>query len=1221
MRRISVGIRSRSRTVLVTTTLSAVLTTSLGVLPTPGSAPQSAAAADQQATASGATEAQFEAVRTGKSVEVLALRDERATTVANPDGTFTHTQYVQPVRVRKDGKWTGIDTDLVRQEDGSWGPKAALTAMSFSDGGTATFARMEKDGRFMSMDWPGKLPKPKIDGPTALYRNVLKDVDLKVTASADGFAHVLVVKNAKAANHPELAQLDLPVRTRGLTLAKTAAGGVEAKDPATGGAVFEAAQPMMWDSSGVTPESGSETAGAETAAPPTVPAEAPTDASAAVMPPDGSRVADVGLGLARGKLTLKTDLSLLRGKDTVYPVYIDPVNKTASRTGWTMVSSHHSSSEFWKFSEDEGVGRCPADVSYLCVSSDDRKRQFFAIPTGTFEGKKIVSAEFAVTMVHTYNTSGRAVELGRVNSSGASAINSGTNWGNQPSLKDNITSKSPTNPAGSCTSTNQNVRFPVTSTVQKAADSGWDTTTFRLKAAEESDYSYWKRFCGNAHLEVTYNRPPLQPAMKDLTMAPGGVCEYGRPEEHYVAAPPKITAVIKDYDHNDVAGKTESLQAEFRVFWVKDGVEYSKTAMTAAVSTRNAKSSSQTGVATFTYTVGDDVTGDGQAGFTVPQNVVIGWEVRGYDGQHSGPWSSAGDVSTRCEFIYDATAPKPPVISSTDYPSDGAWHAGVGDYGSFTFDSSDADVTSYVYRFKGDSDWKQIESVTAGGPATVRWMPPDEGPMYVEAKAVDGAGNARKTVTAYTFLVSDGRAPVAGWTLGDAKGSTSAAGTSGAPAAAAGSGVTFGNAGPTGPADTAASFDGTAGAYLDAGVPVVDTSRTFSVSAWVNIAERPADDITIVSQDGSGQPGFELGYDVDTQSWVFRTPTAELETMGTWKVSGATAIPDSWMHLIGVYDEVTGKLSLSVDGDLLEEDIQARPTPWDATGPLQIGRKIDLDGYTGHFKGSISDVQVHDRVITEAEGETLGGSSAAQLAYWAMDSAASGAVPDETEGGVGLTLGGGASVYLPDDSCDPALDPDCMPVAEPLWGDGHLALDGVDDHATRGAGLLAKEDSFTLTTRARLASSAPGKDLTVLSLAGSAGSALEVRYVVETDRWQLRTTDKDGASAAVSEIVSNISAPSSEGDGDHLAVVYSAVLGDVLLYVNGELAAKTAWDNSWDFTTASVQVGRTVTGSTASGHFSGAVDELRIFRGALDPSMVPLVAGLVSGESIADTVS
>ncbi|MFF7332956.1 LamG-like jellyroll fold domain-containing protein [Streptomyces sp. NPDC008150] len=1176
------------------------------------------AAADETASAApaagsaSADDAQARAEKSGDSVEVLSLRDERSTTVANPDGTFTTTQYVQPVRTKVDGAWKDIDTTLVEGRNGTWAPRAALSTMAFSGGGDRTFATIEKDGRSLGFQWPDALPEPDVDGPTATYPDVLPGVDLQVTAGAEGFSHLLVVKTARAAADPALDALRLAVDSTGVDLEETADGGVSASDSDTGGEIFEAPQPLMWDSS-TTPH---DDAPAEpTVSPsPSAPADGAASDGTDVTPPEGAQVADVSVDLSGNGLTLSPDQALLTGDDTVYPVYIDPVVKTANRTGWTMVSSYWSGTSFWKFGDDEGVGRCPADVSYTCSSTSDVKRQFFAIPTAGFEGKDIVSAEFAVTMVHTYSTSGKEVQLARVNSTGASAISSSTDWNNQPASKETLASQSPTNPAGSCTTTNQNVRFNVKSTVQKAADSGWDTTTFRLKAGSESDYSYWKRFCGNAHLEVTYNRPPLQPAMNDLTMSPGGSCEYGNATGHYVSDVPVLKATVKDYDHNDNPGLSESLKAQFEVFWTKDGTYYEHTATTAAKSTTG---TGQTGSASFKYTVGDDVSGDGEAGFTIPQNVTVGWAVRGSDGTAWGPWSLDGSA-TRCEFIYDSTVPKAPVITSADYPDDDAWHAGVGDYGSFTFDSASADVASYKYRFKGES-WKTVPAQSPGGPATVRWMPPDEGTMTVEATAVDSAGNAQQTANSYVFLVDDGRAPAAGWTLGDARGSAAATGTSGSPAAAAGPGVAFGAAGPLGTTDTAAAFDGTANAYLDAGAPVVDTSHSFSVSAWVDLPQEPTDNVTVVSQDGVAQPGFELGYDRDTRSWTFRTPMSDIESLGSWKVSGASLVPDSWIHLIGVYDEVAATLSLYVNGDLIEDDVQAKHTAWDATGPLQIGRKIQPDGYTNFLKGSVADVKVYDRVVTEAEGQDVAGIQADQLAYWALNGATTGVSPDE-QNGTGLTLGGSAAIYTPDESCDAELDPDCTPPAEPLWGDGHLALDGTGGYASRASGLLSKEDSFTLTARARL-TAAGGADQTLLSLAGAKGTAVQVRYSGSADRWQLVATDQDSATATSTTLTGTGVQPSVEGDGDHLALVYSAVFGDVQLYVNGVLAGQAAWDNSWDFTTTSLQVGRALTGAAGSAYFAGAVDEVRVFQGALDASVIPTVAVLPDGASIEGTVA
>jgi hypothetical protein len=1212
----------RHRAFVVATAITALLTTGMSAAP---AARQATAAATSTSTKAGTdpslspSAAQAKAKKSGEPVEIQTLRDERGTTVANPDGTFTTSEYVQPVRTRKNGEWTDIDTTLVMRENGTIAPKAALTAMSFSGGGDSTFAAIEKDGHALSLDWPGELPKPKLDGSTATYPSVLPGVDLKVTADAEGFSHVLVIKNKKAAANPELAKLELPVDTTSLDVTEDAGGGLTATDTGSGGTVFEAPQPLMWDSS----NGSGDTASAE-------PSAAASDSSADpaddATPPQGAQVADVAVDVAPDALTLTPEQDMLTDADTVYPVYIDPVVKTANRTGWTMVSSYNSTYEFWKFGDDEGVGRCPSDVSFRCASSTDVKRQFFAMPTGSYEGKDIISAEFAVTLVHTYSDSAREVQLARVNSGGASAISSSTNWSNQPSSKETIATKSPTDTAGSCTSTNQNVRFGVTGTVQKAADNGWDTTTFRLKAGSESDTSYWKRFCGNAHLSVTYNRPPLEPDQDDLQMKPGGSCEYGSATEHYVTEAPRVTAVIKDYDHNDTGSNTETLQAQFKVSWTNSSdVEVVHYATTTKKTTVDVSKGSQTGQQTFYYTIGSDVSGDGEAGFSIPSNTTISWAVRGYDQTSYSPWSTDGD-QTRCEFIYDASKPKSATVTSAEYPDDEAWHAGIGDYGSFTMDSPSTDVTGYSYYFTGpqaNNTKKTVAAKPTGGPATIRWMPPSEGSYTLHVTAVDGAGNPQKTPTTHVFLVSDGRAPVAAWTLGDKRGSAKAAGSSGAPEATAGSGVTFEQEGPLGSTDTAATFDGTGNAYLDAGVAdeahTVDTGTTFSVSAWVKLTSKPTDNMTVVSQDGTAQPGFELGYDVDSASWTFRIPVSDMESLGSWKVSGATAVVDSWTHLIGVYDDELGKMMLYVNGVLVADDVQARRTVWSASGAVQVGRRLSADGYTAALKGSVADVKLYNRVIPPVEGQEIGGIQPRQLSYWQLDEANSSLSP-ETGGGTGLTLGGGASIYQPDESCDPEADPDCVPPAEPLWGDGHLALNGTGAYATRAAaGPLTAQDSFTLTTRARLASASPTTDATVLSLSGVNGSAIKVKYLAAEARWQLVVTDADTGSPVTTTLLDAVDAPSSLGDGDHLALVYNAVFGDVLLYVNGVAAVDASWDNAWDFSTTSLQVGRELTGSRASGYFSGSMDEVRMYQGPLDASLVARVAVLPAGSSIDET--
>lgn len=56
----------------------------------------------------------------------------------------------------------------------------------------------------MSLAWPGTLPRPRIEGDTAVYESVLPDVDLRMRALTDDFSWVLVVKSATAAMNPAL---------------------------------------------------------------------------------------------------------------------------------------------------------------------------------------------------------------------------------------------------------------------------------------------------------------------------------------------------------------------------------------------------------------------------------------------------------------------------------------------------------------------------------------------------------------------------------------------------------------------------------------------------------------------------------------------------------------------------------------------------------------------------------------------------------------------------------------------------------------------------------------------------------------------------------------------------------------------------------------------------------------------------------------------------------
>lgn len=108
---------------------------------------------------------------------------------------------------------------------------------------------MSENGRDVSLSWPKPLPKPTLEGDSAVYPEVFPGVDLRVSASVDSFSHALIVKTREAAANPDLATLNFGLKGKGLTVRAEADGRLRAVDP-SGQTVFGSAKPQMWDAGG-----------------------------------------------------------------------------------------------------------------------------------------------------------------------------------------------------------------------------------------------------------------------------------------------------------------------------------------------------------------------------------------------------------------------------------------------------------------------------------------------------------------------------------------------------------------------------------------------------------------------------------------------------------------------------------------------------------------------------------------------------------------------------------------------------------------------------------------------------------------------------------------------------------------------------------------------------------------------------------------------------------
>ncbi|MFE0732947.1 LamG domain-containing protein [Streptomyces antibioticus] len=1174
---------------------TAVTVGTLAVLPGDPSAGPATVAADQPTVTE--QQAMTVAKDSGKKTEVIGLRTERREIFAEPDGTFTAREYTEPVRTVQSGKWVPVDATLVKRADGSWGPKAVTVDLSFSGGEAGeAFVTMRRAGREFALSWPyGDLPAPKVEGDTATYAEVLPGVDLTVRAEADGFGHLLVVKTPEAAADSRLARVDLGMNTDGLKVAEDAAGAIVAEDAVVGGTVFEAGRPAMWDSAAVE-ESASRKQG------PKAVAKALKSAAAATLsgpqaapepalegPGGGGRVAPLGVEVGKSKLSLVPDQKLLQGEGTVFPVVIDPIQRTTSRASWTGVMSGMPSEQDWKYSGSAGVGKCPTDYSPVSCNGVGVRRVMFTMPLSFYKGKQILGATFSARVEHIYSASPTAEPIRLYRIGGANySLSSSSNWSNTKDHWDDYLQTvdkaiSPT----SCSS-NANLHFEsgasgeLTSEIKTAASGGWNSMTLGLRAADESRFAEWKRICGNAYLSVKYNNLPRQIKTSDMSTDPGGVCKWGasRPTTD---VPPKLQAIASDPDHGN--GQTDKVKVEFKVEWGGSSPgSYTYLTPDWLSPTTGTK---------FTHTVKS----------SIPQNTTIYWSARAYDGDGYGPWSSSG--TQRCEFTYDKTWPGKPLVLSKQYPSDTVYHDGVGTYGTFTLSPNpndsipDTDVVKYQYSFDGAAP-TTVTPTTGGGSVNVSWVPTWAGRHVLDVSAVDKAGHASSNY--YDFLVSEGRPVVAQWNLADQAGDTEAHDESGEFSATAGSAVTFGVEGPGGKVDQAARFDGSADSYLDTSETVLDTSKGFSVSAWV----RPTaldKDMAVVSQDGTGEPGFTLGYDASAGSWKFAVPVNDVDSLGEWKAvsTGITPVKDQWVLLTGVYDaQKSGgpQLQLYVNKDLKGSTV--RRSAWKSYGPLQIGRSTAKSGYRDHFTGDLAEVRVFDRVLPAADVAQLITVKPERKGYWQLDDATGGASA-ETGGGQALTLAGNASIYRPADEFDNAA----------LVGGGHLLLDGDGDYASTASAPVTGATSFTVTVRAQLTTPDAEKSQTVLSLPGANANRLQVRYQAATGQWELAVAKTDVAAPEVVTFTNDQQTPSADGSGQHLAVVYDAFANSVRLYVEGQLVAGAfGKDTTLWSATGGLQVGRSLRGDGE--YFAGAIDEVRVYSGAADAIAVQRMSGLTA---------
>jgi large repetitive protein len=252
---------------------------------------------------------------------------------------------------------------------------------------------------------------------------------------------------------------------------------------------------------------------------------------------------------------------------------------------------------------------------------------------------------------------------------------------------------------------------------------------------------------------------------------------------------------------------------------------------------------------------------------------------------------------------------------------------------------------------------------------TLSYTPDDR---VATSTRTDGSGATLATSATYDpmgrvtsqSVASDGAGhPLGWWRLNQSTGPTVADSSGLSNTATANSGVTWNG--------SAATFDGAGGVIATNG-PVLTTTASYSVSAWVNLANTSTF-YTAVSQGGTAMGAFYLQYSPSNGSWAFVLPNRD---DGTAPQSAArTFVPpatNTWTHLVGVFDAGTNAISLYVNGALAASGTAV--SPWQASGPLTIGGMKLANGHANDFfNGQVANVQAYQRALSAAEVSTLFG--------------------------------------------------------------------------------------------------------------------------------------------------------------------------------------------------------------------------------------------------------
>ncbi|WP_277440724.1 LamG-like jellyroll fold domain-containing protein [Streptomyces sp. SPB162] len=673
--------------------------------------PVTPAAADPVAAGDAMATARSQAVASGRAVPVDSATTEISTVQAEPDGTFTSTTSLLPVRVRSAGAWVPVDATLTVGPDGTLSPRATPNAIQLSAGGIGPLAALtHADGTSMTLTMPFALPTPTTDGDTAVYPAVLPGVDLSVTVTDQGgFSDILVVHDATAAADPRLKQLTLAADTHGLTLKAAGGGGMDAIT-ADGTVAYTTPRPQMWDSATArTPLTASAAPSrlAARAAEPAGDVGTSSDAtlSSTAGPGSDARVVDVPMTTSADGLTLTPDQAVLHDPSLQYPLYIDPYTNPVSGTAghYDEVYSSSDCANAPQYDKRQTNGEGVGYQHYGGACGNGVERSYYTMNTGNIHtGFQVYDSR--VTIATTYAASWDCTHNQPITLHTTNAIGSGTDWNSRPGVHDtafppvSTTVPSGANPNSSCS--NHTATFVVTDQAQtlanydgdgynatgdiKGAPNTWTIGLYGDESSSSGNDNYL-RVSESLTLTTKFGIAPATPASPHTTpLATGASAPCVMSGDGWIGA-----ATYSDAGSNIQLHSTVTTQ----ISGEKAAAHYDVWDRTITDSAGNnpSKGTPDTGY----LASGTDASIP--IGFTLLDGHEYGWDVYS---QTDSTQHLRSPISGHCWFKADFTAPGTPIVATNasfppvgSGPADPVVYAGAGHTTTFVVTGADRAAT------------------------------------------------------------------------------------------------------------------------------------------------------------------------------------------------------------------------------------------------------------------------------------------------------------------------------------------------------------------------------------------------------------------------------------------------------------------------------------------------------------------------------------------------